>query len=189
MRNLVRGYGEGRDQPQREARQKRRGDQYAVEGVMYAVTDDDQHTGRRVANIVAVVVTVMMMIMMVVVVVRVPAAVAAPTCVVPVGMRVPPQHELLDDEEDPEAYQERGADPLGTLRSNMLDRLRQQREKRGAQKRACRVTDEVRHQSAPQGFGYEEKQRRERRAGDATQGGEDDDPREQRQGLLASFRG
>src|SRR5581483_4991391 len=110
MGNLVGGNGEGREQSEREARQECGGDQHAIQGVMDAVANDHECAGGRSAGVMAMAVVDMGFAMMVVVVamfvvmmsVRLSGrAVAAG--IVAVGMRVPPQHELLDNEEDSEA--------------------------------------------------------------------------------------
>src|SRR5262245_54225769 len=107
MRDLMSGYGECRQQPERKVRQKSRGNQHAVERVVDAVANDDKNTRGSVTTMVVVMV---------------------PIVVMPVGVRVPPQHRLLNYEKDTEPEQERHPDGVGTLRPNTLHGLRQQRE-------------------------------------------------------------
>lgn len=62
----------------------------------------------------------------------------------PVGIRVPPEHELLNDEKDPQPCEQRDTNALRAFRSNTFNRIRKQRQQRRAQQSARRITDEVR---------------------------------------------
>ncbi len=55
--------------------------------------------------------------------VRLVMTVAVPMPVA-IGMRVPPQHELLDDKEHTETHQQRDPDRVRAVRPNTLHRLR-----------------------------------------------------------------
>jgi hypothetical protein len=132
--------------------------------------------------------------MAVVVVVRVSIGVGAMATppmimimIVAVGMRVPPEHKLFNDEEDSESKQQCGANTLSPGGPHTLDCLWKQREQRSAQQRTRCVADEVRHQLAPNVLWHEKKQPRERCAGDATDRGEENDPGKQGHGALCFF--
>ena len=58
-------------------------------------------------------------------------------------MRVPPQHELLDDEEHPEPGEERDTQTLRRARAGGPDRLGQEREQRRPEQRPGREAHEV----------------------------------------------
>ncbi len=131
--NLMRGDGEGRHQAERKARQKGRCDQHTIQCVVNAVANDDQHARRRSAAGVAVVcVRVRIAVIMSVCLVRsmcVPVGMVVPMSVsmimpITIRVRVPPQHELLDDKEHTETHQHRGPDRVRALRPNTLHRLR-----------------------------------------------------------------
>lgn len=117
----------------------------------------------RMAVVMVMIVTMVIMAMMIVIVVVmsvwlvatgsvafVPTViVSVPALLVPIlamtiRMRVPPEHELLDNKKDPQAHEQRDTDSLRPLRSNTLDRLGQECQQRGAQQCARRITDEVR---------------------------------------------
>ncbi len=115
------------------------------------------------------------------------AGITAMIVVVTIGVRMPPEHELFDDEEHSETDEQRGADASRTLYSNTLDRLRKERKQRGPEQSACCITDEVRHEPAAERIRYEKEQSRERCAGDAADGGKEDDPGEQGQRALRFF--
>ena len=101
----------------------------------------------------------------------------------PIRMRMPPQHQLLDDKEHAESHEHRGTDGVRPIRPNTLHSLRQQREQRGTEQRARRITDEVRQEAPTRCFRHQKEQACERRAGYAANGGKENDPDEQRQGL------
>ena len=61
-------------------------------------------------------------------------------------VRVPPQHQLFDDEEDPEPDQQRRTHPVRTGRPGRLHRLGQQRQQRRPEQRAGGEAHEVRQQ-------------------------------------------
>jgi hypothetical protein len=86
---------------------------------------------------VSVIVPIARMRLMPVSIVTVPIMVAIP-------MRMPPQHQLLDDEEHPQPHEQRSADGMRSIRPNTLHSLRQQCQQCGTEQCARRVTDEVR---------------------------------------------
>lgn len=122
----MRSNGEGRHQTQREARQKRGRDQNPVQGVMNAVTNDDQDTGSGMAMVMVVmavrVLVGMTVATMVVAVRRIGRTPVAPV-IVAVGMRVPPKHELLDHEKDAKTRKQGDPDAVRTSGTDTLDSL------------------------------------------------------------------
>jgi hypothetical protein len=64
-----------------------------------------------------------------------------------VRVRMPPQHQLLDDEEEPEAEQQREPERAGAVAAHTLDRLREQSEQRRAEERPGREAHHVRQQA------------------------------------------
>jgi hypothetical protein len=192
-------------QPKRETGQKRSSDQDAIESVMHAITDNDEDPGRSGTTMVvpvmvrvSVVVTIaaMRMSLMPVAIVPVhmrtslmPAAifrVIVPMVRMPIPMRMPPQHQLFDDEKHPQPDEQRDADRVRAIRPNSLHGLRQQRQQRGTEQRARGIADEVRQKAPARSVRHQKKEARERRAGYAANGGKENDPDEQRQGLGAS---
>ena len=69
---------------------------------MDAVTDDHQNAGRGVAVVVRTTVIMTMIVIVRMVMPVIPMNVLTAT----IGVRVPPEHELLDDKEDSESHQE-----------------------------------------------------------------------------------
>jgi len=63
-----------------------------------------------------------------------------------VRVTVPPQHQLLEDEEQEDADEQRGED---VLRRQLLERLGQDRQHRRAEQCADRVADQPRDQPRP----------------------------------------
>ena len=193
VRNLVRRDGEGRHKAQRKTRQESRSDQHSVERVMNAIADDDEDTRRGGATMVVPIVVRTSVVMTVIMTVRVAIAVIVrmrlvpvpinPMLVrVPIPMRVPPQHQLFDDEKHPEPDEQCRADGVRALRPNTLHRLGQQRQQCRPKQCARRVTDEVRQKTPPRCIRHQKEQPCERRAGYPADGGKEDDPDEQRQG-------
>jgi len=106
---------------------------------------------------------------------------------VPVGMRVPPQHELLNDKKDPQPDEQGHANALCARRSNIFNRIWKEGQQRRTEQSAGRITDEVGQQPPPGGLRDQQKQSGERRAGDTADRGEKNDPGEQGQRLCASW--
>ena len=151
VRDLVGGHGKGRHQPEWEAGQEGGRDQHAIQGVVDAVADDDKDTRR--ARAVVVRLSVVRVLRVRVATMRVPrvsmsamlmALVRVATMIVitvvvtcmrvaaPIRVRVPPEHELLNDKEDSQAHEQCRAHSVRAFRSNTFDRLRQERQERRA---------------------------------------------------------
>ena len=118
-----------------------------------------------------------------------PMRVGVSTVVMPVGVRMPPEHQLLNDEEDGQSDQQHHTDLMCAVRSNTLDGFRQQREQSSAQQRARGIADEMRHEPTAGRLGHQKKQARERRAGNTADGGEENNPGEQRHGFARLLKG
>jgi hypothetical protein len=103
-----------------------------------------------------------------------------------VGMRMPPKHEFLDDEEHAEAGHERNADGMRTAGSNCLHGLRQQPQQGRADQRTCGKAHEVREHSHAGLFGKQKEKARERSARNTANRGEQDNPAEKRHSRSAS---
>jgi hypothetical protein len=166
-----------------------------------AIANDDENAGRGVRAMIVggMIVSIMMMAMITVravTTVGVTLPYVGPVLMrmsrlilpVPVGMRVPPEHELLNDKKDPQSDQQCHANAARAPRSNTFNGIRKERQQRRTQQSAGRITDEVRQQPPPGGFRDQQKQSGERRAGDPADRGEKDDPGEQGQRLCASCR-
>lgn len=198
--DLMRGDGKRGHKAERETRQEGCCDQDAVESVVDAVADDDQDTRRRGAAMVVTIVVrmpVLVCVPMVVPVMRMPNAMVVPvvmrvsglpTRLVTIRPRVPPQHQLLDEEEHAKPHEQRDPDGVRAFRPDTRYRFRQQCKQCGAEQRPRRVADEVRHEAPARCLRHQKKQARERRAGYAADSGKENDPDEQRQGLCASLR-
>lgn len=185
MRDLVRRDGEGRHQTQREAGQKSGGDQYPIQRVMNAVADDDEDPRSGMRPMVVPVGTMIVAVMAVPVVATLGGtAVLLP---MPVGMCVPPEHELLNDKEDPQPDQQSNANALSASRSNTFNRLRKKRQQRRTEQSPGRITDEVRQQPPAGGLRDQQEQSGECRAGDTADRGEENDPGEEGQGFALLF--
>ncbi len=94
-----------------------------------------------------------------------------------VGVAVPQQHQLLENEEDENAGQQRAEDHG---RRHERECLGQEREERDAEQRADGVTDQPRHDSAAQGIGEEQQPGDEHDAAEAPQQAEAERCRQQR---------
>ena len=142
---------EGGHKAERKAGQESGCDQHAVQSVVNAVADDDQHARRRgaagisamrlsvvVRMRIAVIMPVSLsavMPMSIGVIMGVPVCIAVIMSVrmimavtmrmpITIPVRVPPQHELLDDEEHTETHQQSDPDRVRAVRPNTLHRLR-----------------------------------------------------------------
>ena len=105
------------------------------------------HTAVIVAVPMIVTVVMRMPVAMVVPVVVVMRMSGLPASLVTIRPRVPPQHQLLDEEEHAKPHEQCGPDGVCAFRPDTLDCFRQQREQRGAEQRARRIADEVRHEA------------------------------------------
>ena len=83
-----------------------------------------------------------------------------------VRVAVPPQRELLEDEERQDADEERREDPA---RAQSGQRLRQQLNQRDAEQRADRVAHQPRYQPAAHPDGKNEEARRDRQSAEAAE--------------------
>ena len=194
--DLVRGDGKRGHKAERETRQEGRRDQYTVESVVHAIADDDQHTRCRGTTVVVPVAILVTVPMIVAVVMRRPVAEpitdmrmsGLPMHLVTIRPGVPPQHQLLDEEEHAKPHEQCRPDGVGAVRPDTLHRFRQQCKQRGAEQSTRRVADEVRHEAPAGCLRHQKKETRERRAGYTANRGKENDPDEQRQGLCTSLR-
>jgi hypothetical protein len=69
---------------------------------------------------------------------------------------VPPQHELLEDEEREDAREQRAE---GRRRREGLERFRQQAQERGAEQRPYRIADERREEPRPETIADQQERR------------------------------
>jgi hypothetical protein len=102
-----------------------------------------------------------------------------------VGMRVPPKHELLDDEKDAQSDHQRHADGVSAAGPHALHCFRQKPEQRSPDQCASCETHEVRQQAKAGPLGQQQEQPRERGARNAADRGEDDYPAKKGQGRTA----
>jgi hypothetical protein len=117
------------------------------------------------------------------------SAVVATLIAVIVRMSVLPQHELLYYEKDPQAHHERDADSMSAGRADVFHGFRQKGEQRGPQQRAGGKADEMGQEPSAEPFGHQQEHTRECGACDAAERSEQDDPAEQRQGVLLLLKG
>jgi len=101
-------------------------------------------------------------------------------------MGVPPQHHLLDDEEDPETRHERDTNSVRARRPNTLHGLGQQRQQGRTQQGTGREADEMRQHAGGGPLREQQKHARERGTRDAAKCREQDDPSEERHERSAS---
>ena len=105
VRDLVRGHCESGHQAEGEAAEEGRGDQHSVERVVEAVPHQYQDARGLLAQVLVPVRRVMVPIAVVAVVVF--------ARVLILRVSVPPEHQLLDDEKDPEPQHQREPDVVG----------------------------------------------------------------------------
>src|SRR5580704_14837438 len=105
-----------------------------------------------------------------------------------VGMGVPPQHQLLDDEEHAEPEHQRPPDGMGAGDTGPLDGFREQRQKRRPKKSAGSEAQKMRQDPGAALLGDPQERDRESSARDPAQGRAQDDPQEQRHGSVSSWR-
>ena len=116
-----------------------------------------------------------------VVVTRIPVLGLTPV----MGMRMPPKHELLNDEEHAEPDDQRSANGMRPAGSYGLHRLREQPQQRSADQRARRKAHEMRQHPEARLLGQQQKKPRECGTRNAANRGEQDYPAEKGQGRSA----
>ncbi len=198
VRDLMGGDGERSHQPEGPVLQKGGCNENSVQHVVDAIADEHEHSRRLVAVrvVVSVDMTVIMGVVMTVgVLLRLRVTVAVPTArlVAPLQRRgplppvssplmrmsVPPQHHLLNDKKDAQPDDERNPNPMRAVRPNTLHGLRQKRQQRRAQQGPRSEAHEVRQEASAGAFRQEQKDARERGAGNTAERREHNDPTEQ----------
>ena len=180
VRDLVRGHCESRHQAEGEAAEEGRGDQHSVERVVEAVPDQHQDARGLLAQVLVPVRRVMVPIAVVTVVVF--------GRVLILRVSVPPEHQLLDDEEDPEPQHQRQSDVVGARGAGSFDRLGQQRQQRRPKQRPGREAHAVREDARAALFRHPKERDRESGTRNAAASGEQDDPEQQHAGRVSSTR-
>jgi len=177
VRDLMRSHGESRQDAQLHTAKKGCGDECAIECVVQAVANQYQHARGTIAGLFCSVTMPVpgARLMCIVGVLRT----GGRTAIIEVRVRVPPQHQFLDDEEHPESREQHQSDAMCAGRAGARHRFGQQREQRRSEQRSGREADEVRQDERAVLSTYPEENDRERRARDAANGGEQHDGEQQ----------
>jgi hypothetical protein len=166
MWDLMGGYRQCRHQTQWDVGQESRRDQDAVQGVVDAVANENEDPGR--AGVAVIV------------------PMAEPVMAVPMvtllGVSVPPEDELLDDEEDSQTGHHRGTHRMCTFGPDSLHRFREQPQQGSTYQRARRKAHEVRQHPQSRVLGHQQEQAGARGARYTAHRGKQDDPAEKGQG-------
>ena len=97
---------------------------------------------------------------------------------------VPPEHQLLDDEEDPEPQHQRQSDVVGARGAGSFDRLGQQRQQRRPEECPGREAHAVREDARTALFRHPKERDRKGGTRNAAESGEQHDPEQQHAGRV-----